>query len=520
MTDTILLVVAAGCAVAAALFSLIALWRIGASSARAQEAAKAASDAASSIAGITVAVERTDKTIRDEIARMRNEAEDRGKTLRGEVTDSITKLGDGVRKEAGELRSGVETRLHNLTDQSAKSADALRLDVGQRVASLGEGLKGDFGQLSGNLSERLDAFTKAQGLQSKALVDRLTESLGNIDKRLATLTETNELRQKEMREALEAQLSRLRAENEAKLEQMRATVEEKLQGTLEKRLGESFQLVSERLENVQKGLGEMQSLAQGVGDLKRVLTNVKTRGGWAEVQLGALLDSTLAPEQYEANRITVPGSNNRVEFAIKLPGREDGPVWLPIDAKWPAEDYARLMEAQEKGDPEAIKESSDRLAARVKGEAKKIAELYLAPPHTTDFAILYLATEGLFAELIRQPGFVEDLQSKHRVMIAGPTTLTALLTSLQMGFRTLAIEKRSSEVWQILGAAKEEFRKYGDVWDKLKRQLTTAQNTVDEAGKRARVVERKLKNVVALPGTKLIDAEDIADTDPENGDEA
>lgn len=519
MTATLLLYAAVGLSAAAALFSFIALWRIGASSARAQEAAKAASEAAASISGITAAVERTDKTIRDEIARMRNEAEERGKKLRDEVAASITLMGDGMRKEAGEMRSGVETRLHNLTEQSGKSADALRLDVGQRVASLGEGLKSDFGALGKNLSERMDVFTQAQGLQAKALTERLTESLAGIEKRLAALTETNEARQKEMREALEAQLTRLREENEKKLEQMRATVDEKLQGTLEKRLGESFQLVSERLENVQKGLGEMQSLAQGVGDLKRVLTNVKSRGGWAEVQLGALLESTLTPEQYEANRVTVPGSNNRVEFAIKLPGREDVPVWLPIDAKWPAEDYARLMEAQEKGDPDLVRESSDRLALRIRGEAKKIAELYLAPPHTTDFAILYLATEGLFAELIRQPGFVEDLQSKYRVMIAGPTTLTALLTSLQMGFRTLAIEKRSSEVWQILGAAKEEFRKYGDVWDRLKRQLATAQNTVDDAGKRARAVERKLRSVEALPGTRLIDSDDLNDAEL-NGDES
>lgn len=519
MTETILLYAAAGLSAFAALFSFIAFLRVSGSSARAQEAAKAASDAAASISGITAAVERTDKTIRDEIARMRNEAEERGKTLRTEVSASITQLGEGLRKEASELRSGVETRLHNLTDQSGKSADALRLDVGQRVAGLGEGLKGDFGALNKNLSERLDVFTQSQSLQSKVLVDRLTDNLGKIEKQLGALTEENTKRQNEMRAALEEQLTKLRGENEAKLEQMRATVEEKLQGTLEKRLGESFKLVSERLENVQKGLGEMQSLAQGVGDLKRVLTNVKSRGGWAEVQLGALIENYLTEDQFIRNAQTGESGNDRVEFAIKLPGDGGEPVLLPIDAKFPLEDYERLLAAQESGDGAAIVAHMKALEVRIRGEAQTISKKYIHPPRTTDFAVLYLPTEGLFAEVMRKPALVGELQQNFRVTIAGPTTLTSILNGLQMGFRSLSIQKRSSEVWQVLGAAKAEFEKYGKVWDKLAKQLETAQRTVEDAGKRTRAVERKLRGVESLPGIKLIDVDDLTDAEPD-GDES
>lgn len=520
MTETILLYAAAGLSALAALFSFIAFVRVSGSSARAQEAAKAASDAAASIAGITAAAERTDKTIRDEIARMRNEAEERGKTLRGEVTDSITKLGDGLRKEASELRSGVETRLHNLTEQNGKSAESLRHDVNQRVAALGEGLRGDFSALGTNLAERMNVFTQAQGLQAKALTERLTESLASIEKRLAALTETNEARQKEMREALEAQLTRLREENEKKLEQMRATVEEKLQETLAERLGTSFKQVTDQLETVQRGLGEMQSLAQGVGDLKRVLTNVKTRGGWAEVQLGALIENYLTEDQFIRNAQTGEGGNDRVEFAIRLPGEAGEPVLLPIDAKFPMEDYERLLAAQEAGDTASIAAHLKALETRIRNEAQTIARKYINPPRTTDFAVLYLPTEGLFAEMMRKPALVGELQQNFRVTIAGPTTLTSILNGLQMGFRSLAIQKRSSEVWQVLGAAKAEFQRYGEVWDKLKKHLATAQNTVEEAGRRTRAVERKLRGVEALPGTKLIDADDLSDAELNGGDES
>jgi DNA recombination protein RmuC len=301
---------------------------------------------------------------------------------------------------------------------------------------------------------------------------------------------------------MSAGLDKLRAENSEKLEAMRTTVDEKLQGTLEKRLGQSFALVSDRLEQVHKGLGEMQNLANGVGDLKRVLSNVKSRGGWGEVQLGMLLEDMLTREQFATNVKVRPDSGEAVEYAVRLPGRgDDSQLWLPIDAKFPHEDYDRLLAAQEAGVPEDIDRTGAALERSIRLQAKTICEKYVQPPYTTDFAILYLPTEGLFAEVIRRPGLVTDLQVKHRIMVQGPTTLAALLTSLQMGFRTLAIEKRSSEVWTVLGAAKAEFEKYGGVWDKLGKQLDTARRTVEEAGKRTRAVTRKLRDVGVLEPT-------------------
>ncbi len=302
-----------------------------------------------------------------------------------------------------------------------------------------------------------------------------------------------------VRDTLQRNLEQLRAQNDAKLEQMRVTVDEKLQGTLEARLGESFKLVSDRLELVHKGLGEMQSLATGVGDLKRVLTNVKSRGGWGEVQLAMLLDDLLTVEQYATNVRIRPDSGESVEFAVRLPGRSgDAPLLLPIDAKFPQEDYERLLVAHDQGNAEEIERSSAALERAVRVQAKSISEKYVHPPHSTDFAILYLPTEGLFAEVVRRPGLAVELQSTYRVMLTGPTTLAALLTSLQMGFRTLAIEQRSSEVWQVLSAAKAEFRKYGEVWSKLGKQLDTARRTVDEAGRRTRMVEQRLRTVETL----------------------
>jgi DNA recombination protein RmuC len=282
---------------------------------------------------------------------------------------------------------------------------------------------------------------------------------------------------------------------------MRRTVDEKLHETLEKRLGESFKLVSDRLEQVHKGLGEMQTLASGVGDLKRVLTNVKSRGIFGEVQLAALLEQVLTIEQYAANIATKPGSDARVEYAIKLPGRSDDgtPVWLPIDAKFPREDYERLLEAQERADPEAAASAAAALERRIRAEAQTIADKYLSPPHTTDFAILFVPVEGLYAEILRRPGLFEELQRRHRVTVAGPTNLLAFLSSLQMGFRTLALEKRSSEVWQVLGAVKTEFDKFGDVLDKVRKKLDEASNQLDNTGVRTRAITRRLKSVQALP---------------------
>ncbi len=299
-------------------------------------------------------------------------------------------------------------------------------------------------------------------------------------------------------------LEKIRIENADKLEQMRRTVDEKLHATLEQRLSESFKQVSERLELVHKGLGEMQSLAAGVGDLKKVLSNVKNRGVMGEVQLAALLEQILTPEQYETNVATKPDSRDRVEFAIKLPGRDsESPVWLPLDAKFPTEDYQRLQEAQDAADPVAVEAAAKALEARIRLEAKTIAEKYLAPPATTDFGLLYLPFEGLYAEVLRRPGLFEALQRDYRVTICGPTTLSALLNSLQMGFRTLAIEKRSSEVWQVLGAVKSEFGRFGEVLANTKRQLQTVANSIDAAETRTRQIERKLKDVEALPGAEI-----------------
>ncbi len=305
----------------------------------------------------------------------------------------------------------------------------------------------------------------------------------------------------QQRQTLETRLAALQNDNAAKLEQMRATVDEKLQATLEQRLGQSFALVSERLEAVQRGLGEMRELASGVGDLKRVLGNVKQRGIFGEVQLAALLQDMLSVEQYQANVATVPGSGERVEFAVRMPGQDaDGPLWLPIDAKFPLEDYQRLLDAQDAADADAAAQAGRALETRVREEARRIRGKYVAPPHTTDFAVLYLPTEGLYAEVIRRPGLFEQLQRDLRITVAGPTTLSALLNSLQMGFRTLAIAQRSSEVWKILGAVKTEFGKFGDVLDKVKRKLDEAGRHIDATGVRTRAIARTLREVETLDG--------------------
>jgi len=315
------------------------------------------------------------------------------------------------------------------------------------------------------------------------------------------LTQTTDKKLDMLREAVEQRLQAIQADNAKQLDQMRATVDEKLQGTLEKRLGESFKQVSERLEQVSKGLGEMQSLAAGVGDLKKVLTNVKTRGTWGEVQLGAMLEQVLTPDQYAAN-VAVKEGGERVEFAIKLPGRgedEKAMVWLPIDAKFPVEDYQRLMDAEEKADAESAEGAAKQLEARIRQCAGDICSKYLNPPKTTDFGILFLPTEGLFAEVIRRTGLVEFVQRECRVVIAGPTTLWALLNSLQMGFRTLAIQKRSSEVWNLLSAVKTEWTKYGDVLTKVQKKIHEASETIEQAQTRTRAIGRKLKDVQELP---------------------
>ena len=341
---------------------------------------------------------------------------------------------------------------------------------------------------------QIDAFGQQLALLQKTLSDTLVIQLQSV-------SESNARRMGEVRETLEKQLAQLQATNSAKLDEMRKMVDEKLQTTLETRLGESFKQVADRLEQVHKGLGEMQTLAQGVGDLKHLLTNVKTRGIFGEAQLSALLEQVFTVDQYAAQVATQPGSKNTVDFAIKLPGRSDSgePLWLPIDAKFPNEDYERLLDAQARADVQGAEAAGKALEIRIRLEARSISEKYIAPPHTTDFAILFLPTEGLYAEVLRRPGLMESLSRDHRITLAGPTTLLAMLSSLQMGFRTLALEKRSSEVWQVLGAVKTEFGKFGDVLAKIKSNAETMLNTVSSAEQRSRVMGKALRNVEALP---------------------
>ena len=353
-------------------------------------------------------------------------------------------------------------------------------------------------EVSGSLGKTAELLTTTVG----QLGTTQKEQLESVTTQVRSLVESNQQRMDGLRATISEQLNEMREANEKKLEEMRRTVDEKLQGTLEKRLGESFKLVSERLDAVHKGLGEMQTLATGVGDLKNVLTNVKVRGTWAEYQLEAILEQVLTPEQFDRNVATREGSAERVEFAIRLPGRGDDPddcVWLPIDSKFPQEDYLRLAEAAREGDADSVAQSTKELLRSVTQSAKTISDKYLNPPQTTDFAVLYLPTEGLYAEVLRQPGLISQLQQDHRVVVSGPTTIAALLSSLRLGFRTLAIEKQASEVWQVLAAVKTEFGKFGGVLDKVKKQLATASNTIEETQTRTRVMARKLREVEQLP---------------------
>jgi DNA recombination protein RmuC len=345
---------------------------------------------------------------------------------------------------------------------------------------------------------------------NKELREELGQGLKNFSdsllQRLDAMSKSNDDRLKEVRETVGKQLENIQKDSSEKLEKMRETVDEKLHATLEKRLGESFKLVSERLDLVHKGLGEMQTLATGVGDLKKVLQNVKTRGTWGEVQLGNLLDEMMTAEQYEKNVATKKDSADRVEFAIKIPAKDEKikHIWLPIDAKFPLEDFQSLIDAEEKNDPILIDKLSKALENRIKSEAKDIRDKYLDPPYTTDFGILFLPIESLYAEVLRRPGLSDTLQREYKVIITGPTTIAAILNSLQMGFRTLAIEKRSSEVWSVLGAIKKEFTTFGDLLDKTHKKLQEASNTIDDASKRSRTIERKLNKVQELPTSEVV----------------
>jgi len=401
--------------------------------------------------------ERLERGMREELALNRREvAASLGET-REELNRAIERLSAALSGQGERLRQRVEDTLN----QAQQDARAGRTEQGESLRAFGE-------QLTGQLH---------------LLMQRNTEGMDTL------------------RQTLESRLTAIQSDNSQKLERMRQTVDEKLHSTLEQRLGESFQRVSEQLERVHAGLGEMQSLASGVGDLKKVLSNIKVRGTWGEVQLDNLLEQILSPGQYDRNVATRPGSAERVEFAIRLPGRDraDTSVWLPIDAKFPLEDYQRLLDAQERVDLAALEDAGRSLENRVRAEAKTIRDKYLEPPHTTDFALLFLPIEGLYAEVIRRPGLFDAIQRDYRVTLTGPTTLTAILNSLQMGFRTLAIEQRSSEVWQVLGAVKTEFGKFGDVLAKTKKKLEEATRTIDQAEVRTRAIDRKLRGVEALP---------------------
>ncbi len=446
--------------------------------------------------------------------------------------EAVLKLGVDL---SNELRQRSEQLERDLRDELARSAGGTRQELGATLGLFQQTLVTQQGDATRTQNEQLDSFrtqlaamqqglsdslrdtTHQQGQQAAALREAQSTALARfneaqeaalrrlgegVSEKLRVLSESNDRRLTEVRTTVETRLQALQADNEKKLEQMRQTVDEKLHATLEARLGESFKQVAERLELVHRGLGEMQRLASDVGSLNRVLNNVKTRGIFGEVQLAGLLEQVFTPEQYAVNVETVPGSGARVEFAIRLPGRggdADHPLWLPIDAKFPREDYERLLDAQERADVAAVDAAGKAIEQRLRQEARTIKDKYLAPPHTADFAILFVPTEGLYAEALRRPGLVEAMQRECRVMLAGPTTLLATLNSLQMGFRTLALEKRSSEVWQVLGAVKTEFAKFGDVLAKTRKKLDEASNVISSVETRTRVMGRALKQVEAMP---------------------
>jgi DNA recombination protein RmuC len=394
------------------------------------------------------------------------------------ASERLAELHAAMDKGLARLERELREELARGRREDAETAFRDREERAQSATLLSQSVSTQFGQFGALQAERLEAFARELNRFSLGLDERFER----------------------LKQSVEGRLLAIQADNAGKLEEMRRTVDEKLHATLEQRLGESFKLVSDRLEQVHRGLGEMQTLAAGVGDLKRVLTNVKSRGTWGEVQLAALLEQLLTAEQFAANVATRPGSNERVDFAIRLPGKDDGAVvWLPIDAKFPIEDYQRLLDAQERGDPAAVEEAARAIETRLKNEARSIRDKYVAPPHTTDFALLYLPIEGLYAEALRRPALAETLQRDFRVSLAGPTTLAALLNSLQMGFRTLAIEQRSAEVWAVLGAVKSEFGKFGEALAHTRKKLDEASNSIGKAETRTRQLSRRLKEVEALP---------------------
>ena len=443
---------------------------------------------------------------------LRAELQDSARAGRQELSTTLATVQQTLLTQNGDVARTQNEQIDTFRTQLATMQQLVAQSLQQATAQLvAQGLAAREAQ-DGAMRRQADSTTEALqrfGVQSSEALQRFgtqsNEALqrvgATLTEQLKALSESNERRLAEVRQVVEGRLTLLQQGNEAKLEQMRATVDEKLHATLEQRLGESFKQVAERLEQVHKGLGEMQGLARDVGSLSRVLNGVKTRGIFGEVQLGALIEQVFTAGQYATHIATVPGSSERVEFALRLPGqRADGaPLWLPIDAKFPREDYERLLDAQERADAPAVEAAGRAIELRLRLEAKSIREKYIAAPHTTDFGILFVPTESLYAEALRRPGLMEALQREHKVTLAGPTTLLATLTSLQMGFRTLALEQRSAEVWEVLGAVKTEFGKFGDVLAKTKKKLDEASNTIDQAATRTRAMARQLRTVESLP---------------------
>jgi len=404
--------------------------------------------------------------------------------LKRKAIDNTISITEIIEKNSRQVEKVLRDEVSTNRKEFATSNKNAREEISRSIKDFGDSVNKQVYNLTENQSKNFQFFS-----------DKLTDVI-----------EKNDVKMEKVKDVIEKRLENIQKDNSEKLEKMRETVDEKLHATLEKRLGESFKLVSERLDLVHKGLGEMQTLAVGVGDLKKVLQNVKTRGTWGEVQLGNLLDQFMTAEQYEKNVATKKGSNDRVEFAIKIPAKDDKikNIWLPIDAKFPLEDFQSLIDAEEKGDTVLAEKLSRALEVRIKSEAKDIKEKYLDPPYTTDFGVLFLPIESLYAEVLRRPGLSDTLQKDYKVIITGPTTIAAILNSLQMGFRTLAIEKRSSEVWTVLGAIKKEFTTFGDILDKTQKKLHEASATIEKASSKSRTIERKLNKVQELPVPEII----------------
>jgi DNA recombination protein RmuC len=459
-------------------------------------------------------LQQLDRNGKDDFSRLRQELAGQNQAFKLEIAASLKQLNDSVLQQLGVSRSAASEQSDQLNGAIQRKLDSFSGEANQKIELLRKGVGDSASNLQMQVGQELEKVRNGLSQTAQQAREELATSLQSVSESLAVSTTNLIAKQKvqmdEIRSAMEGRLNALNADNEKRLEQMRQTVDEKLQGTLEVRLGESFRQVSERLEQVHKGLGEMQTLAAGVGDLKRVLTNVKTRGTWGEVQLGSLLEQILTPEQFERN-VNTTGTNERVEFAIKLPGGENGqPCWLPIDAKFPVEDYQRILEASENGDAAGVEAACRALEITLRMCAKSISEKYLSPPQTTNFGILFLATEGLYAEALRRVGLAEALQRDHQIILTGPNTFAAILNSLRMGFQTLTIQKKSGEVWERLGIVKTQFGKYAGVLTKVKKKLQEATNTVDLAERRTRVLQSELRHMESSSCTEIPPLTDAA----------